>query len=151
MILKQHIDTQQFLKPFVIPQTTLLKQGGSYTFFALEPSTKYQVRIQACNKHGWGSFSDEFLFMTTSIGTLELWDKLIFQRIYSKEMYLKSYPLKLPAKENQVCICLKLIKHFSFEPIKTNIFFTNVLLKDLDKLFYLIFFQNLRTQGKSWF
>ena len=66
--IQEHSKSVKLLQPFVIEQTTLLKQGGSYTFFALEPKTRYQVRIQARNKHGWGSFSDEFLFMTRSTG-----------------------------------------------------------------------------------
>ena len=66
--LQENSKSAKLLKPFVIEQTTMLKQGGSYTFFALEPSTKYQVQIQARNKHGWGSFSEEFLFMTRSRG-----------------------------------------------------------------------------------
>lgn len=39
-------------------------QGGSYMFFALEPNTKYQVRVQAKNSHGWGVFSDNYTFST---------------------------------------------------------------------------------------
>jgi len=39
---------------------------NSYLFFALEPNTKYQVMIQARNEHGWGEYSEEFIFTTTS-------------------------------------------------------------------------------------
>jgi len=57
------------LRPFTKDhQHSTLKQGGSYIFFALEPNTKYEVRIQARNTHGWGRFSEEFLFSTRSTG-----------------------------------------------------------------------------------
>ena len=57
------------LRPFTKDhQHSTLKQGGSYIFFALEPNTKYEVRIQAQNTHGWGRFSEEFLFSTRSTG-----------------------------------------------------------------------------------
>ena len=67
--LQDNSKSSKLLKPVVVEHTTVLKQRGSYTFFALEPSTKYQVRVQSRNKYGWGSFSEEFLFITRSTGT----------------------------------------------------------------------------------
>lgn len=46
------------------------KQGGNYVFFALEPNTQYQVRVQARNKHGWGGFSENFTFSTRATGDI---------------------------------------------------------------------------------
>ncbi|XP_023337137.1 lachesin isoform X2 [Eurytemora carolleeae] len=36
----------------------------SYLYFALEPNTKYETLIQARNEHGWGKYSEMFLFST---------------------------------------------------------------------------------------
>lgn len=45
-------------------------QRGSYVFFALEPNTQYQVRVQARNAHGWGGFSNNFTFSTRATGDI---------------------------------------------------------------------------------
>ncbi|CAB4060760.1 unnamed protein product [Lepeophtheirus salmonis] len=39
-------------------------QNGSYMFYALEPSTQYEVFIQCENKWGWSKESDIFIFST---------------------------------------------------------------------------------------
>ena len=44
------------------------RQTASYVFFALEPHTKYEVRLQARNRHGWSEFSQDFVFSTRSRG-----------------------------------------------------------------------------------
>ena len=44
------------------------RQTASYVFFALEPNTKYEVRLQAKNLHGWSQFSEDFVFTTRSRG-----------------------------------------------------------------------------------
>ena len=49
-------------------QYSTVRHGGSYIFFALEQNTKYEVRIQVRNSHGWGQFSEEYLFSTRSEG-----------------------------------------------------------------------------------
>jgi len=49
-------------------QYSTVRHGGNYIFFALEQNTKYEVRIQVRNSHGWGQFSEEFLFSTRSEG-----------------------------------------------------------------------------------
>ena len=46
------------------------RHSGSYIFFALEQNTKYEVRIQARNIHGWGQFSQDVLFSTSSTGRI---------------------------------------------------------------------------------
>jgi len=59
--------SSNIVQPLTIIQKTF-KQIGSYVFFALEPNTKYEVRLQAKNGHGWSSFSSDFLFSTRSRG-----------------------------------------------------------------------------------
>jgi len=54
-------------QPLTITQNSF-KQFGSYVFFALEPATKYEVRLQARNDHGWSKFSRDFIFSTRSRG-----------------------------------------------------------------------------------
>ena len=68
-------------KPLLQPltknhQDSIPKLGGSYIFFALEPNTNFEVRIQARNSYGWGRFSDIFLFSTTSKGN-RIFTKLV--------------------------------------------------------------------------
>jgi hypothetical protein len=37
-------------------------------FFALEPNSRYEARVQARNEHGWSKFSDLFVFSTRATG-----------------------------------------------------------------------------------
>lgn len=43
-------------------------QTGSYMFYALEPSSRYEVVIQSQNKWGWSLNSEPFYFTTRSTG-----------------------------------------------------------------------------------
>ena len=43
-------------------------QSGSYMFYALEPSSKYEVVIQSQNEWGWSRNSVPFFFVTKSTG-----------------------------------------------------------------------------------
>ena len=61
--------SQTALQPLTINQRANI-QTASYVFFALEPNTKYEVRLQAKNLHGWGQFSADFMFRTGSRGAL---------------------------------------------------------------------------------
>ena len=80
------------LRPFTKDhQQSTLKQGGSYIFFALEPNTKYEVRIQARNSHGWGRFSEEFLFSTGSTGIGIFWWKSKNPCFHLKVTFQKSF------------------------------------------------------------
>lgn len=55
-------------QPLTITQQDNLHQVGSYVFFALEPNTRYEVRLQARNSHGWSLFSKDFIFSTRARG-----------------------------------------------------------------------------------
>jgi Fibronectin type III domain len=44
------------------------RHDGSYMFFALEPNARYEARVQARNEHGWGKFSELFIFSTRATG-----------------------------------------------------------------------------------
>jgi len=46
------------------------RQDGNYMFFALEPNTRYEVRVQARSSHGWGGFSRDFTFTTRAPGDI---------------------------------------------------------------------------------
>ena len=59
--------SQTALQPLTINQRANI-QTASYVFFALEPNTKYEVRLQAKNLHGWSQFSEDFVFTTRSRG-----------------------------------------------------------------------------------
>ena len=61
--------SQTALQPLTINQRANI-QTASYVFFALEPNTKYEVRLQAKNLHGWSEFSADFIFTTRSRGSL---------------------------------------------------------------------------------
>ena len=37
---------------------------GSFTFYALEPGSKYEVRVQAKNEEGWSERGRSFMFST---------------------------------------------------------------------------------------
>ena len=37
---------------------------GSFTFYALEPGCKYEVRVQAKNEEGWSERGRPFMFST---------------------------------------------------------------------------------------
>ena len=59
--------SNHLLQPLNINQNNF-QQLGSYIFFALEPNTKYEVRLQAKNELGWSSFSRDLVFSTRSRG-----------------------------------------------------------------------------------
>jgi hypothetical protein len=40
-------------------------------FFALEPNSRYEARVQAKNQHGWSKFSELFVFSTRATGTIQ--------------------------------------------------------------------------------
>jgi hypothetical protein len=46
------------------------RHDGSYMFFALEPNSRYEARVQAKNQHGWSKFSELFVFSTRATGTI---------------------------------------------------------------------------------
>jgi len=48
---------------------------GSFTFFGLEPGSKYEVRIQARNEEGWSERGRSFLFTTPEF---DMEEKLLF-------------------------------------------------------------------------
>jgi len=45
-------------------QSDSFRHEKSYQFFALEPNTRYEVMVQAENVHGWGKYSELFIFST---------------------------------------------------------------------------------------
>jgi hypothetical protein len=47
------------------------RHDGSYMFFALEPNSRYEARVQAKNQHGWSKFSELFVFSTRATGTIQ--------------------------------------------------------------------------------
>ena len=61
--------SQTALQPLTISQRANI-QTASYVFFALEPHTRYEVRLQAKNLHGWSQFSGDFMFTTRTRGSL---------------------------------------------------------------------------------
>ena len=63
----RRLSSQTALQPLTISQRANI-QTASYVFFALEPNTKYEVRLQARNRHGWSEFSQDFVFSTRSRG-----------------------------------------------------------------------------------
>ena len=44
---------------------------GSFTFYALEPGGKYEVRVQAKNEEGWSERGRSFMFSTPEFDMLE--------------------------------------------------------------------------------
>ena len=44
-------------------------QSGSYMFYALEPSSQYEVVIAGYNDWGWALNSEPFFFSTRATGT----------------------------------------------------------------------------------
>ena len=44
---------------------------GSFTFYALEPGSKYEVRVQAKNEEGWSERGRSFMFSTPEFDMLE--------------------------------------------------------------------------------
>ena len=63
----RRMTSQTALQPLTISQRANI-QTASYVFFALEPNTAYEVRLQAKNLHGWSEFSPDFTFTTRSRG-----------------------------------------------------------------------------------
>ena len=48
---------------------------GSFTFFGLEPGSKYEVRIQARNEEGWSERGRSFVLTTPEF---DMEEKLLF-------------------------------------------------------------------------
>ena len=69
LYVREDSKSVDLLQPFTnnYKHSTMMR-GGSYIFFALEPNTNFEVRIQARNTYGWGRFSEIFLFSTSSAG-----------------------------------------------------------------------------------
>ena len=65
----RRITSQTALQPLTISQRANI-QTASYVFFALEPNTRYEVRLQARNLQGWSEFSEDFTFTTRARGAL---------------------------------------------------------------------------------
>jgi hypothetical protein len=63
----------------------MCRHDGSYMFFALEPNSRYEARVQAKNQHGWSKFSELFVFSTRATGTIlyslhnQLWSSSILR------------------------------------------------------------------------
>ena len=92
-------------------------QVGSYVFFALEPNTRYEVRLQARNSHGWSLFSKDFIFRfgkyIYKIYTFYIhWtNKNIYFVAQEQEAIVqKSFRLRCQVKIMQV-------SHFSWNPL----------------------------------
>ena len=65
----RRMTSQTALQPLTISQRANI-QTASYVFFALEPNTRYEVRLQARNFQGWSEFSEDFTFTTRARGAL---------------------------------------------------------------------------------
>ena len=99
LYVREDSKSVDLLQPFTnnYKHSTMMR-GGSYIFFALEPNTNFEVRIQARNTYGWGRFSEIFLFSTNSAGiNISKSEK---NRIYSFEGDIpKELPVEIQSNE----------------------------------------------------
>ena len=69
-------------------------QRGSYMFYALEPSSQYEVVIQSQNRWGWSENSEPFFFSTRANGKKQNHRSFLLNR--SRRLYFNFLHFKGP-------------------------------------------------------